>query len=326
MAANRFARTKPAYTPIGNDETIRILQALDPYDAAEVLPTNWLIWRVGMNYRAGQQKLATLDGAKLIEGFIFSEAVNWNEMFKYVRTPAGERYLADRGYHATAYDRAKAKRPHQLLSSLIQTSLAMGVQKDANFSLDTARDILNHPRCPEETRASKFPFSFYVNQQRLTPDGTPIVLRRKDPRDAKLLLREDDRHKEQISASDYATTIHEKLVKWDVVFKNKLFEKKYGISSAVLLFTTVNDKHKDNIKEEIKRTLGSPSWLLIKSVPQFARISARIEPTTELFEKPWERVGHPPYYLSTLSPAKPDSPVHDLAYLAKLVRDSMGAG
>ena len=325
MAISRFARPKPAYTPIGNDETIRILQALDPYDAAEVLPTNWLIWRAGMNYRAGQEKLATLDGAGLIEGFIFSEVVNWSEMFKYVRTPAGERYLADRGFHAQPYNRAIAKKPHQLLSSLIQTSISMGVHADPNFSIDTVRDLLNHPRCPAETRASKYPFSFHINGQRLTPDGKPMVLRRKDPRDAKLLLREDDRHKEQITASSYATTIHEKLVKWNVVFKNKLFEAKYGISSAVLLFTTVNDRHKDNIKEEIKRTLGAPSWLLIKSIPQFARISTRIEPTTELFDTPWERVGHPPYYLSTLSPAKPNSDLPSLAEAVRAYKEKVGA-
>jgi hypothetical protein len=298
MAISRYAVPPLPYTPNATDLTVAILIALDPYDRAEILPTNWLIWRVGCNYSWGQEKLRTLVAAGLIERVFFGYNNN-SEMPKYIRTPVGERYLIDRGYAVCPFDRAKAKNRHQLFGSMIDTSIFMGAEEHG-FSIDTPKDILNNKKCPQATRDSKTPFSFYVNGERLTPDGNgPRVLR--SPVGSKLLLREDDRHTEQLSASDYATTIHNKLEKWNIVFKRKLFRDKYGIESAALLLNTVNDRHKDNIKALTLQTLGPTAWLLLKSSPTFKNPSARIEPATHFLSEPYERAGFPDYSLVTQS-------------------------
>jgi hypothetical protein len=312
MAHNRFAPPDLPYTIRDSDLCAQILILLDPYDNCDILPTHLIAAHIGRGVRYTQILLNRMVRAKLLHRYTVIED-NYREVMKYIRTPAGARYLSKHGYPSSpVYDLKKASSAHQTLGSYIQSSLMLGVKADTNFTLETPRHILTDPRTPHATRNSKHPFSFNVNGHRLTPDWKPNILRRKHPKGAVLLLREDDRDTEIINLTSKnkdqdATTIVKKAQAWKTIFtKNHndqyLFEEKYGISACLLLFTTINEEHKRNIMIEWGRVMGGPcSWALFKAIPKFKSLTKRIDPTTTVFDDPWDRIGHNPYSLKHLS-------------------------
>jgi hypothetical protein len=300
--ADRFHVEPFGHKPRESDARVEILTLLDPYDHCDVLASNHIAALLGKPERDTNKILTAMVRHGLLERFTLADDDNYRELMKYVRLPAGARYLAEHGHPSSAlYDRKKSKQAHQIFGGYIQTSLIMGVRAYPNFSLDVPRQILSHRNTPEATRNSDYPFSFHVNGRRLTPDWKPNILRRKDPRDAKLLLREDDRDTEGITSKTGATSIREKAERYHFVFQNRLYYQKYGINSAVLLFTTLNEERKQNIMAEWAKVTGPCSYALFKAKPQYRSVIKRVDPTPTIFTDPWDRIGHPPYYLSTLS-------------------------
>ena len=133
------------------------------------------------------------------------------------------------------------------------------------------------------------------------PDDKPLVLIRKDPRESKLLISEDDRKTEGTVSSDRATRLHDKFEKIIEVWKRKLYERKYGHTAALLLFKTINEQHALNVKAYWEKTFGPAPWFLIMAFPEFEDVTATIPITTKAWHRTWMRPGCAPFSLKTLS-------------------------
>jgi hypothetical protein len=148
---------------------------------------------------------------------------------------------------------------------------------------------------------AKSPFLFHTTLGRYSPDDKPLVVRRRDPNESKLLLFEDDRSSEGIVPSDTATRLDEKFAKIVEVWRRRLFEHKYGHKAALLLFCTVGEIRARNVRDYLHRRFGPLSYVLIKAFPEFKHLVKTIPVTTKAWTEPWMRPGYPDYSLTTLS-------------------------
>lgn len=286
-----------------------ILALLDPSDRYDILPRNWFEAFDSRHPTYLRQWLGeltvkrTTNPHSLLGRFTFNGDRNNNEIMKYYRTDRGDRLMAELGLPKLSYHRAKTPDRHLLLSNLTRASLELGVRADPNFFLEGPRFILDHRLTPEETKRSPSPFSFMTTKGKYTPDDKPLVLFRRDPRESRLLLSEDDRKTEGTISSKSGTRLHDKFEKIIEVWKRKLYERKYGHRAALLLFKTVNDRHAQNVCDYVATAFGPTPWLLIKSFPEFRDVAANIPVTTKAFDEPWMRPGCRSFSLKTLSDA-----------------------
>ncbi len=286
-----------------------ILALLDPSDRYDILPRNWLQAfddRHATYFRQWLGELTvkrTSEPHSLLRRFTFnSERSSFSEMMKYYRSERGDRFMAEHyDLPKLPYHRAKKPDRHLLLSNLTRASLELGVRTDPNFSLEGPRFIFDHPRTPEATKRSQSPFAFETSKGRYVPDDKPLILFRKEPRESKLLISEDDRKTEGTISSESATRLHDKFEKIYEVWKRKLYERKYGHTAALLLFKTINERHARNVSAYLENTFGPTPWLLIKAFPEFEDVTATIPVTTKVWDDLWLRPGYPPYSLKTFS-------------------------
>ena len=260
------------------DRLHHIVRLFDPSDRYVVLPRNWAEKFAPINPLDGQpwhptwfrNYLGELTCKRtsgphsLLGRYVISET-DYSEMMKYYRSPEGDAFAAEHGYPKLAYHREREPDKHQLFGCLTRASLELGVRTDTNFSLEGPREIFTHPKMGAYDPKSPFTFTL-PDGRRYTPDDHPLVLRRHDPKESKLLLSEDDRHTmgtvKKKRPEDDTRRLHEKFEKIKIVWSERLFEKKYGHKSALCLFKTTNQRHAENVRDYWLKHFGPASFFL----------------------------------------------------------------
>ena len=71
-----------------------------------------------------------------------------------------------------------------------------------------------------------------------------------------------------------------------------------------MLFVTTNPKHLTNMMALTHELIGPCTYLLFKCVPDWAHAANFPTPGGFMLTEPWQRVGHPDFFLSTFSVAR----------------------
>lgn len=279
-----------------SDGLFEYLELFNPYNAFDSLPRNWaeaFFDKHPEHFRhfLGELTCARTKGPQqLLARYLFNEDSNF-EMMKYYLSEAGEKLLLSEGRINLAYRRSRTHTKHQLTGDLRRASLELGIRADPRFSLHGPDDILSHRKMGVyDTRC---PFTYVLpDKRRYTPDDKPLILRRTEPRTAQLLLFEDDRASEGTKPSDIndQTRLHEKFEKIQTVFRYKLYEKKYGIKSALLLFATTAPDRAPNVRDYLLETFGPMPYVKIRAFPTFHKLWKTVPVTTEAWHGEWLNV------------------------------------
>lgn len=268
--------------------TARTLNTLRLFDRYRILPLNWMHALEGGGSYAGFRNLCTrLWHAGLLSRKTHNGRTNNNETQSYMRTVAGDRFLADCGFSTLPHDTHHDA--HQALVDLAEAQIELGARASA-IAYHSWLDILSHPKTP---KLPDKPFRFAVGDSALIPDGRPFYL--KGEHGAILFLRELDRNTE---ASD---TILYKLRQYRTI-EDRIRER-YGFRSLMLLFITTNATRQDNLLRWIgQEFVGGCKWVLTGTLEDHVRTCRTTLPiSTALFDTPFKRAGHRPFLLKSLS-------------------------
>ena len=314
---SRFSRVSNGRKLSSDGEVlIKILRKLDPEWEYSCLPTDWLAAITG--HVEKYVKTIALDAARephFLTGrkdYHFKSSVIWRE-------DKGDELLIKKGYLSRRSRRTKAQRAHDILDSIIDASIELGVRKQPQLELLKWRDILQHPLTPQAMKDSIDPFRITLASGSVViPDGKPFGLRHAE-NGGMGFFKETDRDSEDLSGNA-RVTIDKKLDAWKEIFDNKLYRKLYGFPSAMLLFITIDKDREKKLQERIKARIGNCSWILTKTTADFEQSHFSVKPHTEILDTPFNRVGFPPFDLRTLSETIPgfDSPSVSMSNTAHL--------
>lgn len=299
---------EPRETPLR--ETVNdalLLQVLDPRSSFKLLPTNYLpafmphLHPKHVTNRAGL--LARRPYNYL--GYVVFSGRNLNEVRYYFRTPAGDRFLMERGYLA-GLRRPAARNRHQALVDLWKASLRLGV-KTSTLTYRHWDDLVQRPKMPERTKNSDHPFRLYLGDEYAVPDDAPFTL--SNEKGGMLFLVEMDCNSEQITRADEKNTIEGKLQMYRDLLKARVPHRQYGVNPAAdavkLIIVTVTQGRREAIKRKIFDVFGGacPS-ILLGLIENHPKIGVTPPITTKQFTEPYQRAGLPDFSLAALSDVK----------------------
>ncbi len=283
---------------------IQIMELLDPEHRYAYLSRDWIIAFVGGGHSKLRHRLGEMSRKPYKWLHRPDQQRAYNVFYKqsiYSRGEGGDALLVNIGKIPRRSNRRTANFRHELLLDFVDASIEFGATNDPDMEYLDWRAILTHPKTPRSLLESTTPFKIPTSQQALVPDGRPFVLRHKE-RGAVAFFKEIDCNNEQIQYTPKKhNTFEQKLTRYKEMFSKKLYKSQYGFDAAVVLIVTTNLVHMQNMMRAAERAVGTPSWLLFKYSPDYDLAGLSIPVTTEFYDTPWDRVGHPPFLLKTLS-------------------------
>lgn len=289
---------------------IEIFKLLDPERRYSILPTNWIQALLGGDPTWMSKRLGRLSRRPYKYLHRPEEQWTFNALYKhalYRRADKADQYLIEQGLLRRRAKRRTDALRHQLLDNLVDASIELGVTADPALSLLDWHGILDHPKTPAALSDANEPFRLRIGEQSLIPDGRPFVLRRSqaDGRALSLCIlgKEIDRATEPLRPSRMRhTSIARKFELYRKIFNAKLYQSHYGFPNAMVLIVTVSEAHMQNMMALAAEIMGGKcSYLLFKTIEDFANIARSPQVSTAMLETPWQRAGYPPFYLSTFS-------------------------
>ena len=278
---------------------IKIFKLLDPDYRYQYLPSHWIYHLVGgKNWIKLKQRLGDL--YRRPNCYLERPLEQWrsfNSGYKhavYRRDTAAVKVVRDRGVAGGEHQHNPNLYAHELLNCLVDASIEYGVKADPKLSLLTWVDLQHDERVPEATRRSQHPFRIPIAGQMLIPDGRPFIIQN----EKKMLCipaKEIDRHSEPLSPTKLRnSSIAKKLQQYKHFFDRGLYRTHYGFPNAVVLFVTINQKHMENMMALCRQIMGKPcSYLLFKTVPDWAYEPHFEAPNGWMLTEPWKRVRAP---------------------------------
>jgi len=305
-------RSRFKVTPTGRPfrvtvNDIRILQLLQRY---RYLPSNYIAALLGWR---GEYYKDILTKLRHEAGLVDCPNSSWaaaNARYRpavYALTAKGERFLKERGLFVPR-PKTGSEFNHELMVCLIRASFELGAQQHG-LELISAADILQHRNCPKETRFHKSPWRVPVSfqydrhqvDQFVESDGEFFGLAHRQNGERTAILFpgfEADRRTEPLGPEDYdRPSIKKKFIAYREIARQRLYQSRYGLPSAIIPFITINEAHKRAMMRVVEKlTEGKGSKLFIfKSTSNFASFENFPLPTGHMVTEPWERAGHPPY-------------------------------
>ncbi len=292
------------------ERDIAVFELLDPEFRYTYLPSNWVHAFLGGDALRLSKRLGRLSRAPhhyLVRPAQRAHSLNANYKHDvYARAEAGDRLLIERGRIARRAIRPSEHYAHQLLNDLVDASIEMGVRTDPALRMIGWKEILAHPKLPSATRDAPHPFRLPVGDATLIPDGRPYVLARAMPDGGKRFLcvigKEIDRHTEPLVPTDKLRSgIARKFELYRAFVDDRGYLTHYGFPNAVVLIVTTNAQHLTNMMALTHELIGPCTYLLFKCVPDWAHAANFPPPGDFMLTEPWQRVGHPDFFLSTFS-------------------------
>lgn len=296
---------------------LRIFQKLHPILGYKYLPTNYLLeftlpnatkpQRIKFSQRLGH--LHENPNCYLYRPYQQKNSPNTNYKHGvHALDRNGEKALTEHGgIHIPDHRLNSGPYPHDLLDCLIDASIEYGVARDPSLRLRTWHELASgepfwkDKSTPAGTLRSRQPFRIRLSDGFLFPDGKPFTLEN----DTKFLAipgKEVDRDSEPGRPDQYHyISIEKKLIKWREFFARRLYQHHYGFPNAVVPFVTTNETRMREIMALCLEVMGGPcSYLLFKTIPDYAFEPHFPVPNGDMLTTPWLRVGYPPFSLATL--------------------------
>jgi hypothetical protein len=268
--------------------TERSLGTLQLFDTFRLLPLNYMHALAGGGNYCGYRDLCTrMTWAGLLERKTLNGTFNNNETQTYFRTDAGDRFLHEKGFEALPHD--SHHDTHQVLTDVAEAQIVLGA-RGSDIQYHSWKEIRDHPKTPP---LPPKPFRFDLEGTYQIPDGRPFFL--KNNRGAALFIREIDRSTE---AKD---TIRIKLQHYRLL--EETIKRRYGFKALFLLFITTDTTRQQNILALIEELWPDGcKWILTQTMEDHIK-SLRTTPalSMHLFKEPYQRAGHRPFSLQTLS-------------------------
>ncbi len=237
------------------------------------------------------------------------ESYNANYSFLvYEISKKGEQLLAERGRvtEENRVWRANTNRGrylafwHEVLIADVMGSIRLGIAKDPCLRLVTWAEILQ--RAPAATRALKFPLSMHFRmastingtqiETKVTPDALfGLEYTTEGKKSYRFFALEADRATEPIRRASFkGSSYHKKIEQYRELVKQEVYRTQLGIPNLFVLTVTTGENHMRNIMSFLEELVGRSSLFLFKSVRE--SFEEATEPSPNILEVPWARVGH----------------------------------
>jgi len=189
------------------------------------------------------------------------------------------------------------------------------VRNDPNLRLLDFSQLIVHRNVPQQTREAKDPLLVELKYEQLRFDGTPHVIIRKRTDGISLPLGipgiQVDRGTERFQQV-------EKHLQHAIEFvERKHFERHWGFENCLIPFLFTQEVRKNRAMQFIRSERGKCSFLLFQTIPDMGLLRHFPRPehydrnyqyidgepvhpdNIHIFTNPWQRVGHPDFYLNT---------------------------
>jgi len=239
----------------------------------------------------------------------------------YELSTAGEGVLEERGIQVqNVTDLAKSDRStvtrefaHMMMICDTLATIEIGTLNDPNVRFIAWPEIL--AKAPEETRKSDLPFALPVDirnrfvgsrqdqqlQFRLIPDGL-FGLEYQLPQSKKVYRffaleaeRTNRIHSKSLKGSSYV----KKILAYQYILQNRIFKSRLGLPNLLILTVTPNQARIKSMSEALMDIYGptGAAGFLFRAIPVHGETSAFHTGFPDLYEEPWKRVGHDPFYI-----------------------------
>jgi len=257
----------PLERVVGN--RLKILHLLHPATGHRFLPSKWI-----------EAHLKPVEHAHFVRTLRDlrrkpNQYIYWPEQQGYSLNADykdGVHGLTDKGAKAVGIDLPRLTRQeyaHELGVSLVECALKLGA-RDAGVGFKLGR-----------------PHRYRIGTTDYVPDGHPMVLG-----DLFLPGLEFERRKYNENPRD----TEEKVDKVIAFVKQRLHERE-GFRKALIPFVATTEARTRTLMAYVERKLGSCSFILFKTTPDWATEARFPDPNGDMFTAPWRRVGHPPLSL-----------------------------
>jgi hypothetical protein len=266
-----------------------IFRLLDPEYGYRYLPSSWIHAFVGGDPLRLAKRLGRL--ARAPNGYL-TRHKDWYKHAVFERTAKADAQLGER--------RTRNRDPfaHHLLEDIVQASIALGVAADPALRLVSWQQLAATGKVPATTLDAKRPHDIPLRNGRLVPDGKPFAITRHG-RWLFVLGKEIDRGTEPLIANYARRSIKEKLQHYHECFEDQRYTSHYGFPNSVVLFVTTSPVRMASMMELARTVIGPCSYLLFAHTKDWANERRFPSPNGDLLG-PYQRVGHPPFNLSTL--------------------------
>lgn len=272
-----------------SERDLAIFRLLDPEHGYRYLPSNWIHAFVGGDQLRVAKRLGRL--ARAPHNYL-ERRQDWYKHPVYERTAKADAQLGDKRF------RDRDPFAHRLLEDMVQASIALAVAADPAARLVAWPELAASGKVPAATLDSKQPHAIPLRQGKLVPDGKPFAITR-NGRWLFVLGKEIDRGTEPLVANYARRSIKEKLEHYRACFEESRYASHYGFPNSIVLFVTTSPVRMASMMELCRTVIGPCTHLLFAHTRDWAN-EPRFPPASGDLLGPYQRVGHPPFNLSTL--------------------------
>ena len=227
-----------------------------------------------------------------------------------------EKYLADIGYPALVKHPRAASFKHIVLENRIAAAFRIACQRSASHKFLSPEFLIDRFTLPAGLPVPEVPYRFEITidtedgplPTTVTPDWRGIFGIQYLQHSICVAI-EADCATERNETKKYINvrSIKKLFMQWIKVFDEQLYRKQLGLPNLFVAIVTTNATKQENIKEVLYNLTNGEGrkYFLIKAVEPFADYFKSPFPNPQMFDEPWDRVGHAPFYLSTLSETPP---------------------
>lgn len=229
----------------------------------------------------------------------------------YALTVKGKEELKKRGLYKPSF-KLGSDFAHDFGSCLIPASFRIAVNQDTRLRYIDAKEILEHPTCPPETRALAEPFTIPVSYTHRTQrveshkehDWAPfgIACQLEHGRERKILFagHEFDRGTEPLETDNAHRTSITRHFLSILALLDRGYEHHFGTGRFFVPIVTIGDvRMRSMMRLLLKLTEGKGSrHILFKQLDDFTTFSSFPPATGHMLTVPWQRAGCDPFDIS----------------------------
>jgi hypothetical protein len=189
------------------------------------------------------------------------------------------------------------------------------VRTDSNLRLLDFAKLMTHRNVPQQTREAKDPLLVSLKNEQIRFDGTPHLIIREQTDSASLSLGIPGI---QVDRGTETFRQVEKHIHHAIEFvEGRHFERHWGFDNCLIPFLFTKEVRKNRAMQFVRSERGKCAFLLFQTIPDFGLLRHFPRPehydrnyqyiegepvhpnNIHIFTNPWQRVGHPDFYLNT---------------------------
>lgn len=203
---------------------------------------------------------------------------------------------------------------HELMVCDILASIEIGIRERPELRFISGQEILaNAPRATQQARAPfdipvsishRFARSVETCNKALAPDALfGIEYPRGEKRNVRFFALEADRDNEPVTRNNLEqTSFLRKLLQYQRVLASKTYQSHLGLPNLHVLTVTTSEGNQKRIMELLSELTDGKghAFMLFRTMPSLASHGHAPPPTPFILDTPWQRAGHPDFYIDRL--------------------------